>query len=1323
MRKKFLTRQNHATSYVVWGLGLLASGAITPGCAPEFDATRVATKRGTVGEEVFGAFCDRIAADALREDLTGGSFHNVCHRSDEGAFADRVDFAKLPSLRENAQDVAGNVVSAETQTLNRDRAIARVEVLVKHRDSLIKALDSMLKDTQIPVVDRTNPDPTASCNAPAASGERSFQSELTELLARMGPLYHDGTLPGTTQSLVPIFEALAKDTNAQGALRRMNPRVGYRPATNAVGVGRAVAAYSGLRSFATSAIKLVSVDSDPYAVNPPLDVRGARVPVAGPYYGQLSKFLEVNEAELANTKTDAIALLGTPKLDAVGRYILSRPRDFSEGAKELLLSSADGLGGGASFYLVKRDARGYAMPALDGTKLASPFVDKDSDGLADIDSSGAYVTSDGSTPPAPFAVPGEGNVSRDKDGFALDKAGKSLYQYVDLDKTFATRVVSDLAPLVSTDNEAILKALAGAYALLGKSGTASVKNYADGKGVAYSSFDPASSPLVDLIYASGQVVGDRTSDNTLQLTGKLLTTQRDQFARVIGAALWGKERADTYTTLKLKSDSTLWDEIIDVLIKIVKVPGLLEEILPAMAHPDSEAFGSIFGNFLKFKDRISYDPNNVNGPAKNLTTGVSGGEMVTVVDRNAKITATNRSAFMRFAMMIHDTRGVTSCNKPKAVVHAQLAGIALDVPSLLTHASRCLTGSCYFNECEVYKIDDMSVFYLDSVIGEPPIPYKKNPAVNKGTFYIRDSVMANGVIGGIGAATVSLIEDSSGITGFYTTSNSRDLRSKPEWLNRLVFFDTDKPGTYTKTADFIRDLQGKYIGASICPTRTITDPQDDWETASDKKIKIPDCANGDWLQQRSPDTIFVWEKLAFYNTIRPMVRVLAKYDQEDIFLEMLEILYKHMPNTDVTTNECRMSGGRTCTKEGLVSYEPLLAEVFLSDLFPAISKLNSSLSTVTINQCTKADSRTGECTSTTKLSAYDVLAQAVRAMVNPDYAKTNGLKDRFGRTGSKRADGTAIAQTTPLYLALDALAGMDKAFDDFAKAHPTDAARQTDWKRARSLLVDQFLDVTDKNSSKAKFKNDTLPLVAPKLIELLRSQLAAQCPTSFTSPYAACKWANTDMAKKLEDSIKGPMMSTGVELVDSLRREDTSRREVGKLLSYLLEAGSPNDARTNVVTALADSLQVFGDSKNLDPFLRAMSTAFKPSVYDASGKATTRGTMDAQLALLSRFAGNATDENGTRVCSKELDPNNVLLVLMRNAVTPMSGSNPTETPIEVLLDAISDINRVAPSSAATPRLDEGDYAFVSKEVNTFLSNKERGLEQFYEIVRKGTSAK
>jgi hypothetical protein len=60
----------------------------------------------------------------------------------------------------------------------------------------------------------------------------------------------------------------------------------------------------------------------------------------------------------------------------------------------------------------------------------------------------------------------------------------------------------------------------------------------------------------------------------------------------------------------------------------------------------------------------------------------------------------------------------------------------------------------------------------------------------------------------------------------------------------------------------------------------------------------------------------------------------------------------------------------------------------------------------------------------------------------------------------------------------------------------------------------------------------------------------------------------------------------------------------------------------------------------------------------------------------------------------------------------------TQTPLEVIIDVITDVNRTDPSQ--TSKLQPGDYASIAGQVNDFLMNKEFGLEQFYEIVRKGT---
>ena len=113
--------------------------------------------------------------------------------------------------------------------------------------------------------------------------------------------------------------------------------------------------------------------------------------------------------------------------------------------------------------------------------------------------------------------------------------------------------------------------------------------------------------------------------------------------------------------------------------------------------------------------------------------------------------------------------------------------------------------------------------------------------------------------------------------------------------------------------------------------------------------------------------------------------------------------------------------------------------------------------------------------------------------------------------------------------------------------------------------------------------------------------------------------------------------------------------------------------------------------------------------------------MDAQLELLARIAGKAYDANKNEICANELDPNQILPIALAKLVTPQVGTDgkPTETPLEVILDTIADVNRATPASA--DKLQGADYANIADNVSDFLLNKERGLEQFYEIVRLGTA--
>jgi hypothetical protein len=169
----------------------------------------------------------------------------------------------------------------------------------------------------------------------------------------------------------------------------------------------------------------------------------------------------------------------------------------------------------------------------------------------------------------------------------------------------------------------------------------------------------------------------------------------------------------------------LWDDVIDVTVQIDQEPGLLADVLRALGDDATLPLATSFSGYQTNLDRISYDRGNLNGPAYNFNTSNTSPPMTPVV-RSKPDTGANRSEMQRFLQAIYDTNGVTACNKQGAVVHAQ--GVALlgnvDIPSGPADgalADVVLAGAygskTSFNECEVFKIDNLAAFYLDSIVG------------------------------------------------------------------------------------------------------------------------------------------------------------------------------------------------------------------------------------------------------------------------------------------------------------------------------------------------------------------------------------------------------------------------------------------------------------------------------------------------------------------------------------------------------------------------------------------------------------------------------
>ena len=655
----------------------------------------------------------------------------------------------------------------------------------------------------------------------------------------------------------------------------------------------------------------------------------------------------------------------------------------------------------------------------------------------------------------------------------------------------------------------------------------------------------------------------------------------------------------------------------------------------------------------------------------------------------------------------------------------------------------CQLDSTPFPECGVFKIDNLAMFYLDSIIG-------------KATMYFRPDVIRSGVdvIGfHFGASTVNCIEASSGIgygendnDGFWDPTDSQVFRPRPQFLDRLVYFDpvndSPNPGDINYTTNhFINDLQGQNFGSSTCPERIIDDPVPTApDAAPDGKVHgLRSCPDGGWLQQRDPDTIFTWESFDFYNSMTPLLNAYAAHGREDLFLSMIEVLYRHWGDASATASECQVTATTNCSKDGVDTYEPIVSGVLGTDIIPALNSLASTLVNVSVPVCTATGSN-GVCTATTMQPGIQVFANAVVAMINPANSAAKGLVDRHGVKTAPRNDGTTNPQVTPIYLLVDALDAMDHAFAAYAAANPQDTGRQAQWRSARSQLVDTFLTVNGRGTA-AQFADPLVPKALPELVDLLRGQLLARCPQTFGGGGPVCNWAQTTLTGNLTTVVGGPLFASGMDLGEAMRSDATARQQLETFMVYLLNASSTNDALPATQASMNDLLQVMQDDANMVPLMHVLAVAASASVTGADGTITQKSLTDASMALLARLTGRALDAKGVEVCANETDPEQVLTTALRNLVTPMTASTGaadgggksgalTESPLEVMMDVIADVNRTTPAtttvktskgSASTENLvTPADYAAISAQVEDFLTNKTSGLEQFYEIVRLGT---
>ena len=1319
------------------------------GCAGGDLAVPARPPRGTIGEELYGVICDRLGAQALTEDLYGLSFVDGCHRRADGTFADVVnlDGAALPHLIDGARNLDGAGVSLADQTEHRRQMVARVEALFGHRPGLIRAFDSIFPgETLVAARDLKNPDNTKTCDLPEGHSTVRLAAALDDLLARIVPMYDDGSLPNGTRSLARVFEALVDAHEAHAAFARVQGRADYRPLAVALGVARPVAAYGRLRELANAGLSLFS-PAVTLANGTELYPQGKGAP-------SFTATMAALYQELRTAASEAPAQPLSAVTDAVSeRQVLSRARTKSELARAMVLLEDARLGTGTSRYIVARDPRGFAR--LNGV-VAAPFVDRDSDSLPDVDAHGRFVTIDNKPAPSPFYrnAAAATTAGRTTDEFRRPltaTGGPLVFAYVDTQHTLAAEVMSTARALVAaptSGQQTVLWDALGAAKVLAGPRLKKTKTYAADPQLAqdwaktnpdvsppsdlvtapvrltYDGIDPAKSPLIDMVSALSYVVADPNADDILHLAQSLLEKHPNAVARLVKALMTAREAVARHPEATIPEDSLFFDDLLDVVANIVdpvdkRNDTLPEALIDAMTFDDSAKMGDTYANFLRYRDELTYNPANINGQAFNVTENRVI-EMRNDVDRTKPDTGTNRSSFQRFLQLVHDTHGVTSCNKPGATLYVPAGTLGFaQVFALTLPPSNIITGGTY-DECEVFKIDDMASFYVDAMAG-------------KAVMYLRDSTLRSGILG-IGAANVDLIQKLSALDGFWNLAGTGNadttdniLRPMPKWLNRLVFFNTPSDSQNPKTQRFLRDLIGDNgFGSSVCRERTITDPLPSApDAASDGKVRhLRSCDAPDLMRGRSPNTIFVWERFGFFTAMRPLVTGFVAEKRQQRFLDIMEVLHKHWQSKAASASptgiaECLLNRETpaTCSGTGLSTYEPLLQEILSGDTIPAFVELQKAAKATPIAHCTQFDAATKRCAAgkTVTKTGTAVMAAALRSLANPTRAASLGVKYRDGSTRAKRNDGTATRPVTPLDLMVDALKGFDKAF-----ASDADPTRRADWRRARSVLADQLFATTGTGAG-TTFTTGLLPVAAPRIVALLREQLAAQCPAVLSTTLAPplCPWALTTMPQTIEDLLVSPLTAGLLDMGEVVRSDAAAKVELDALVRYLIDPTSPHDSLASVLAACSDFAQILGDDANLTPLLHLAASAAAPTLRDASGNVVLPSLSDGQLALLRRLAGQVFDGNGVEICSQEMDPLNLASGILERLVTPRKAADGSmdRTPFEVIADAVSDVNRQDPSRRDV--LAAPDYGAVASQVLDFISNDKRGLEQFYAIVKKG----
>jgi len=956
-------------------------------------------------------------------------------------------------------------------------------------------------------------------------------SDLESYLEAILPLTDDDTLPNAIASLSGLLTTMQKDAGFAPALARLASRVGYRPTKTAAGLVHAILEYPAIDDFLGKVLGMIA--------------QGGTAEVEWKHI-QSALSYEMRSAKSVPDPKD--------------------PQRTLRLALDLMLTTNPDLSSGMPRPMVVRDYRGMATATTINGKVQAPFVDLDNDGLADIDTAGRYVDAMGKVlvvaPPFPEAGATD-TAPRNTQGQALTATGSTstLYRYLDLDPTVIAGLTREATTLLDAKKDITLGLVHGMSALLGPTAT-QTKIYTDSLGgmigtLTYDGYDTKQSAILDLLHAFVQILGDPNARDVLATTRTLLSKYESQTTRAIGAMLDAKDLGKKFPNAVIPEQSTLYDDLAPIIIRILRVPGLADDLLVAMTNPHVKGLTPMISRLMTFRTQIDFD--HTDGPDFPLANTIEGDPAGTV-DRTKVDSDYNRSLMQRIAHMVHDANGARFCNKDNAQI--KILGL-----SLATYA-----------ECELFEIDDLGLFFVLNMTSDSIRKDASRYATTYSKASFREQITSSTVRGitpdsGLGDG---ILQTLVGITGFTRFPS---------------------PAAATRSLYLRYNEQSSFLQNTTSPVLT---------KDGDKFIDIHD------------KSIFAWEETlatnpsgftndTFYDAVRPLVDAFAKHDEclsfdnttgnctttqnaAKIFVDLLGMLHEHWGSPKSTffghtfqaTNKAQPHFARL---DNVVSYETLMAQVLgSSDLVPAIIDLAPVLNTMTIDGTVGGQ------------PARPVLLSAARYVFDPKAAPM-GMTYRDGTTATATSDGkTVIPRASLYYMMADAFAGKRAAL----AAVPT--AQADNWRNSTSAMIDQMLTV-EKTTTGYRLKNRRMHAITLVLVDFLRSRLAAHATSA-----DADTWVHQTLTQDLTDILGGPTFASMAAFVAKVQADPDARDQLYGLLSYLVNEASNDLVFQTALTTLADQLQGFQPDDDLLPIARVLGAALDPA----------QGTVDTQLTLVKK---------------------------------------------------------------------------------------------------------